>query len=168
MPLFFKTYTTASADALFVKKPAATVGAGKVLVSDGASDANWETIIDQEYSKTSSNAQSGAAVAEGIEKKTHNIIITTTQAYSAGSEIIVPAPTLSGGSLTYNRDYYLRNNSVIIPVADIKNDGTAYKVKYVDPTIGTDLEGNVCGYVTITVAETIPSGTQIGVVVINE
>lgn len=36
-------YTTASADALFVQKPDASVTAGKVLKSDGSSGASWET-----------------------------------------------------------------------------------------------------------------------------
>lgn len=124
--------------------------------------------IDQTYDGTSTNPQSGTAVAEGIEKRTHEIVVTTLADTAADGYIIVPAPDTSGGSVTYNYDIHIKNTSTIIPVADIKSNGTPYKFKSVVVTTGLDEDFNVCGYVKITMAETLPSGSKIGVVVINQ
>lgn len=157
-------YTTTSVNALFIKKPEPSVTAGKVLVADGSSDASWENIIDQSYVKNSTKAQSGTAVAEGIEKKTHRIVRTLTAAVQKGSTVIIPAPTTSGGSIVYNYDYYINNQSTIVPVSSKSNA----KYSSLSVTVGYDLEERECGYVSITVAEDMPINTEIGVVVIND
>ena len=71
-----------------------------------------------------------------------------------------------GNSVTYNYDPYIKDTSVIIPVSD-SISGRPMKYRSAVTTTGTDGSGNTVGYVTITVAETIPANFNIGVLVIN-
>lgn len=159
-------YSTSSADAIFIKKPDPGIAAGNVLVSDGAQDANWQTIIDQTYSSVSTKAQSGVAVEEGLDYTAHRIVITTTSTKSAGSTIIIPEPTESGGVITATYDEHIKQNSIIYPIADsISNRPLKYTTVETVTTVNT--LGNVVGRVFIKIAEDIPANFNIGVLVVN-
>ena len=159
-------YTTGAADAKFMQLPASSVVAGKVPVSDGSSGITWQDHADATYNKASTNAQSGVAVEQGIENSVHEIVVTTTSSMSAGSTIMIPAPTMSGNVMTYNYDEYINNNSVIIPIADDISD-RPLKYSKCETIVGLDTGGNVVGMVNITIAEAIPANFNIGVLVIN-
>ena len=159
-------YTMTQSDGRYMQLPASSVTAGKVPISDGSSGVTWQTHADATYNKASTNAQSGVAVEQGIENSAHEIIETLTSSVSAGSEITIPAPTSTGGGYTYNYDYYINNDSIIIPIAEpIDNKPVDYKT--IHATVGLDAGGNICGKVEITFAQTLPAGHKVGVLVIN-
>lgn len=159
-------YTKTQTNDRFVAKPDSSITAGKVPISDGSSGYTWETHADATYNKVSTNAQSGVAVEQAIEGSTHEVAIKTTASVAAGGTVVIPAPTISGNSVTYNYDPYIKDTSVIIPVSD-SISGRPMKYRSAVTTTGTDGSGNTVGYVTITVAETIPANFNIGVLVIN-
>ena len=96
----------------------------------------------------------------------HEIVVTLTSQTSAGSEIMIPAPTVSGNSVHYEYDPYIKESSVVVPIGD-DISGRPAKMKSCVVTTGLDGSGNTVGYATITTAETLPANYQIGVLVIN-
>lgn len=140
----------------------------QVATSGSFNDLGDKPVVSQAYAPTSSNAQSGIAVAEGIENRVHKVTLTTAADIAAGGTVVVPAPTSTGGGgLTYNFDYYIHSDSVVIPVAD-QISNRPLKISSTVVTAGYDEQMRECGYVTITLAEALPAGSEIGVVVINE
>ena len=143
-----------------------TSSLAQVATSGDYGDLLNKPTVDQIYDGTSADAQSGIAVEEGLDYTAHRIVITTTSSKSAGSTIIIPEPTESGGVITATYDEHIKQNSIIYPIADsISNRPLKYTTVEAFTTLNT--LGNVVGRVFIKIAEDIPANFNIGVLVVN-
>ena len=137
-----------------VDQKANSADLAQVATSGSFNDLSDKPVVDQTYDPTSAHAQSGVA----IEQKIHEVVITASG--SAGDIIYIPAPTESGGSITYNFDPQLKSTSTVIPIA---NSIDNRPMKYSEMEVLTDSSG---GYVAITLAEDI-TNHKIGYTCIN-
>ena len=138
----------------------------QVATSGTYDDLDNKPVVDQTFDGTSENAQSGVAVEEGIDGSICRIVETTTVSASAGSTIIIPAPTESGGIITYNYDEHITHDSILIAISDaISNRPMKYST--VDRHVTLNSLGKEVGMVYIKIAEDIPANFNIGVLAIN-
>ena len=112
-------------------------------------------LIGSDPLNTTAQKLTGAVNELKNELDDKSFTITRSETAASGASLIFPAPTISGGNISYNYDPGIKTTSVVIPVGE--------SIKHSDFAVQTNVQG---GYATITLAKAISNKT-IGILVIN-